>query len=103
MVTKLGLTSESILLIYVCFFFGCGMAIFIVRERMVAQANQQLPEDEKIRRTMWSRSGLAGGEMSRLWRAHRQFFPDSSLRFWYIALWALALSWMFFGLTLLQR
>jgi hypothetical protein len=94
---------DTSLLIYVIVFLGGGMGIWIVRELLLTEANQQLPDEEKIRRTMWSRTGLKSGEMSRLWQVHQQFLPDSSLRFWYIVLWVFTLSWMFFGLSLLQR
>jgi hypothetical protein len=80
-----------------------GVGIWIVRELMAKEADQQLPSDEKIRRTIWSRTGFKSGEMSRLWQAHQQFFPGSLLRFWYVALWVLTLSWMFFGLNLLNH
>jgi hypothetical protein len=91
------------ILIYIIIFFGGGIGIWIVRELLLAEANQQLPDEEKIQRTKWSRTGLKSGEMSRLWQVHQQFLPDSSLRSWYIALWVLTLSWMFFGSSLLQR
>lgn len=91
------------LLTFIGIFVGVGICILIARERMVAEVDERLPDHEKIQRTMWSRSGLKDGEMSRVWRLHGRLFPDSSLRFWYIALWILALSWMFFGLSLLQH
>jgi hypothetical protein len=92
-----------ILFIYFCIFLGGGIAILIVRDRMVVQADRWLPDDGKIRGTLWSRSRLKRGEMFRLWRVHRRFFPNSSLRFSYVALWVLTLSWLFLGLNLLQR
>jgi hypothetical protein len=88
--------------IYICFFFGGALGFWIVRARLVAQANRELPEGAKVQRTMWPRTGLKSGEITRMWRAHREFFPNSSLRFLYIALWVLTLSWMFIGLELLQ-
>ena len=92
-----------ILFIYFCIFLGGGMGILIVRDRLVAQADRRLPDDGKIRGTMWSKSTLKRGAIFRLWRVHRQFFPHSSLRYSYAALWVLTLSWLFFGLNLLQR
>jgi hypothetical protein len=89
--------------IYFCIFFVGGVGILIVRDRMVMQADQRLPDGGKIRGTVWSRNALKRGEMFRLWRVHRQFFPRSPLRFSYLALWVLTLSWLFFGLNLLQR
>ena len=91
-----------IFFIYFCIFFSGGIGILIVRDRMVMQADRRLPGDGKIRRTVWSRGGIKGGEIFRLWRVHRQLFPKSSLRFSYVALWVLTLSWLFFGLNLLQ-
>jgi hypothetical protein len=72
--------------IYACVLFAGGAGIWIVREIMTVEVDERLPEAEKIRRTMWNRTGLKSGEMSRMWQAHQQFFPDSRLRFWYIAL-----------------
>lgn len=81
---------------------GGGAGIYIVREMLVDEADEQLPDEEKIQRTMWWRTGLKSGEMPRAWETHQAFFPDSSLRFWYVVLWVLSLSWMFLGLQLLQ-
>jgi hypothetical protein len=86
----------------VCLLLACGAGILIVREVMTVEADERLPENEKIRRTMWNRTGFESGEMSRMWRTHRQFFADRLLRFWYVALWVFALLWMFFGLGLCQ-
>ena len=91
------------LLIYLAVFLCGAMANWIVREVMLTQANQQLSDEERIRRTLWSRNGIEIGEMSRLWHVHRQIQPNSSLRFWYFALWIFTPSWMFFGLSLVQR
>jgi hypothetical protein len=88
--------------IYVCLFVACGAGIWIIREVMIVEVDERQPENEKIRRTMWNRTGLESGEMSRMWQAHQQFFPDSRLRFWYVALWVFAIFWMFFGLGILQ-
>jgi len=91
------------LLIYVLVLLGAGIGIWIVRELLVEQADEHLPDDEKIRRTIWSRTGLKAGEMSRAWQVHSQFLPGSSLRSWYVALWILAVFWMLSGLQLLNR
>jgi hypothetical protein len=77
-----------------------GVGVWIVRECIVSEADQNLPDSDKIHRTIWARTGLKSGEMSRAWRTHEQFFPNSSLRSLYIALWAFGLCWMFFGLAL---
>jgi hypothetical protein len=91
-----------ILAIYIVVFLLGGIAIWVVREMMLAEANQQLSDEEQIRRTIWNRTGLKSGEMSRLWDVHRQIRPNSSLRIWYVARWILIPLWMFFGLSLLQ-
>ena len=90
-------------LIYAGRALACGAGIRIVREVMTAEVDKRLPEKEKIRHTMWNRTSFKNSEMSRMWQAHQQFFPDSLLRFWYVALWVFVISWMFFGLGLLQR
>lgn len=89
--------------IYVVLAFAGGAGIWIVREMMAAEVDERLPENEKIRRTMWNRTGFESGEMSRMWQAHQQFFPAGRLRFWYLALWAFTIFWVFFGLGVLQR
>jgi len=88
--------------IYMGLLFASGAGIWIVREAMLGDVDERLPENEKIRRTMWNRTGLESGEMSRMWQVQEQFFPDSWLRFWYVALWVFRISWMFFGLSLLN-
>jgi len=91
-----------ILFIYCCIFLGAGLGILNVRDRMVMQADLRLPDDGKIRGSKGSKRGFKRGEVFRLWRLHRQFFPHSSLRFSYMALWFFTLSWLVFGLNLLQ-
>jgi hypothetical protein len=45
------------LLIYVLVLLGAGIGIWIVRELLVEQADEHLPDDEKIRRTIWREQG----------------------------------------------
>jgi hypothetical protein len=92
-----------VLILYIIVFLVSGIAIWAVREMMLTKANQQLPGEEQIRRTIWNRTGLKSGEMSRLWDVHQQTRPNSSLRIWYVILWIFIPIWMFFGLNLLQR
>jgi hypothetical protein len=91
------------LILYIIVFLVSGIAIWAVREMMLTEANQQLPDEEQIRRTIWNRTGLKSGEMSRLWDVHQQTRPNSSLRIWYVVLWIFTPIWMFFGLNVLQR
>jgi hypothetical protein len=88
--------------IYFCLLLSSGLGVWVVREQMIAQADSHLPDSGKVRRTMWSRTGLKSGEMSRLWETHRELFPNSPLRSMYVALWAFLILWMIFGLGLLQ-
>jgi hypothetical protein len=90
-------------LIHLCVLMGGGVCIWIVGELIVTQANQNLLGPDKIQRSIWSRTGLKRGEMSRAWETHQQFFPNSSLRSLYVALCVLVVLWLFFGLTLLQK
>src|ERR1700723_1198881 len=92
-----------VLTFYIIVFLVGGIAIGAVREMMLTEANRQLPDEEQIRRTIWNRTGLKSGEMSRLWDVHQQTHPNSSLRIWYVILWIFIPIWMFFGLNLLQR
>jgi hypothetical protein len=55
-----------VLTLYIIVFLVGGIAIWAVREMMQTEANQQLPDEEQIRRTIWNRAGLKSGEMSRL-------------------------------------
>ena len=96
-------TRFLILFIYFCVFLGGTTGIMIVRDRMVVQANRLLPEDGKMWGAIRVRSAFKRGEIFQLWGVHRQFFPHSSIRFSYMALWVLTLSWLFFGLNLLRR
>jgi hypothetical protein len=89
------------LLIYLCILMCDGLSIWIVRECIVSDADQNLPNSDKIHRAIWARTGLKRGEMSRAWRTHQKFFPNSPLRALYIALWAFGVCWMFFGIAFL--
>jgi hypothetical protein len=53
--------------IYMGLLFASGAGIWIVREAMLGDVDERLPENEKIRRTMWNRTGPESGEMSRMW------------------------------------
>jgi hypothetical protein len=55
---------DASLSIYMVVLLSCGMGIWAVRELLVAEANQQLPENQKIRPTVLSRTGLKGGDHS---------------------------------------
>jgi hypothetical protein len=97
------LSADLSLAVYFCLFVCGGVGIWVVRERIVTEADTHLADSDKIQRTMWSRTGLKTGEMTRAWRIHRRFFPHSSLRRLYVGLWIFTLSWMFLGLDLLRR
>jgi hypothetical protein len=94
---------DRLLWIYVSLLMAGGLGIALIRWRILEDADQKLPDDEKIQHTFWNRTGLKSGEMYRAWQTHRQFFPNSSLRFWYVALWVLSVSWMFYGPNLLRH
>lgn len=98
-----GVQVDRLLGIYVSLFMAGGVGIAMIRHRILEEADQKLPNGEKIQHTFWNRTGLKSGEMFRAWQTHRQFFPNSSLRFWYVALWVLSLSWMFCGPNLLKH
>ena len=90
-------------------YFGVVFAFIVgqqcLENRMMRQANQRLPADEQITRSMWtwSKTGFQSGERFRLWKMHRRFFPDSTLRFFCAAMFVLIFVWMFSGLKLLYR
>jgi hypothetical protein len=90
------------LAIFICVFLSFGPAIVIVRGRMIAQANERLAPDDQMQGNPLVRGGIKWREMIRAWRVHREFYPDSSLRFWYVALWVLVILWVFFGLKIVQ-
>jgi len=95
-------TLFLMLFIYFCILLGGAAAILILRDRMLVQANGRLPDDGKIPGALRFRSAFDRREMFRVWRVHRQFFPRSSIRYSYMALWVLTLSWVFFGLSFLR-
>jgi hypothetical protein len=64
--------------IYVCLLLACGAGILIVREVMTVEADQRLPENKKIRRTMWNRTGFESGEMFRMHFGFSRYFECSS-------------------------
>ena len=83
------------------FVFLFGFVIqAIIWNRITRQVNGQLSEAEQFS-TLWMRglpkSNISGSNMSRIWRAHREHFPDSYLRLCYVATLILWLSWWLFG------
>jgi hypothetical protein len=96
-------SMSAVLVIYIVVLLLGGAVGWAVMETMLTEANQQLPDENRIRRTIWNRTGLRSGEMSRLWNVHQQTRPNSPLRIWCVILWIFIPIWMFFGLTLLQR
>lgn len=87
---------------YLSLFISAGVLNSSVLWRMVRQVNESVPPAEQIRRSFWSRNGLAYGELSRLWKTHKRLFPSSKVRFCYPASLVIMVLWMFFGLTLLN-
>jgi hypothetical protein len=87
---------------YLVVLFAGGLLNWSIRNKMIGQVNRCLPLDEQIRRSMWSRTGLASGEQGRLWRTHKCLFPHSFLPLWYVGTFIFTLSWMFFGLKLVN-
>ena len=93
-------TGFLIFYIYFCIFLGGGVGIWIVRNRMAAQVGAHIHEEQKKRAEIPPKEKWKFAELFQLWRDHRQFFPISLLRYVYMTLWVLTISWLFFGLSL---
>jgi hypothetical protein len=91
------------LLVYIAVVVAFAVGQQSLENRMMKQANQHLRSDEQITRSMWSwsKTGFKSGERFRLWKIHRRFFPDSTLRFFCAMMFVLTLIRMFSGPKLL--
>jgi hypothetical protein len=90
--------------LYLCILFSGGVSQMFIWTRMVRQINRHLPANEQYSLSIWSFWKSAWGELNqfRIWRAYRRFFPDSYLPLWYVGALVLTVSWMLFGLGLLN-
>lgn len=68
--------------------FVAALASAAVQFTIQRDVNAALPKDQRIR--YW-RSKRDWGWQQRLFRAHRQFYPDSELRTLYWVLWGLTM------------
>jgi hypothetical protein len=91
-------------IIYFVIFFLVALAHWIVTKRMTRQVNQHLPESEQYSTAIFPSSTLAFQRSARspvyqfrIFQLHRQFFPESSLRWFWFA--TLILMIIFFALT----
>jgi hypothetical protein len=87
-------------MVYFGIFYSACLAEWMVLKRMAREVNQYLPESEQYITSVWSfspRTARAPGNQYRIWQLHRQFFPESYLRWLLLA--SLVLMVLFFGLT----
>jgi hypothetical protein len=79
-------------LIYFGIFYSACLAQWIVLKRMITQVNQYLSDGEQFPTSLWAispRTSRAPINQIRIWRLHRQLFPESYLPWLYLAIWAL--------------
>ena len=88
----------------IIFYFGtfyfAGVAQWMVLKRITNQVNQHLPYSEQYVASIWAfspRSVRSPINEIKVWRLHRQFFPESYLRLLLLASFVLMI--LFFGLT----
>ena len=87
------------LYLYLCVFVSGGLIQTLVWNRITRQVNERLPNAERYAVWAWSlrRSNRGEINMYRIWRTHRQLFPDSYLRLWYVTALVLWLLWWLLG------
>lgn len=80
----------------IIFYFGtfyfAGLAQWMVLKRITNQVNQHLPYSEQYVASIWAfspRSVRSPINEIKVWRLHRQFFPESYLPWLHLATWAL--------------
>jgi hypothetical protein len=80
------------ILFYFGTFYFAGLAQWMVLKRITNQVNQYLPYNEQYVATMWAfspRSVRSPINEIKVWRLHRQFFPESYLPWLHLATWVL--------------
>jgi hypothetical protein len=80
------------ILLYFGTFWFAGLAQWMVLKRITNQVNQYLPYDEQYVASIWAfspRSVRSPINEIKVWRLHRQFFPESFLPWIHLATWAL--------------
>ena len=89
----------GIVFVYFGIFYSAGVAQWMVWKRMTREVNRHLADSEQYSTSMWAfrRSARAPVNQFKIWRLHRQFFPESYLRLLLFA--TLVLMILFFGLT----
>jgi hypothetical protein len=80
------------ILLYFGTCYVAGLAQWMVLKRITNQVNQHLPYSEQYVATIWTfsrRSVRSPINEIRVWRLHRQFFPESYLPWLHLATWIL--------------
>lgn len=89
------------ILFYLGIFFSATLAQWIVLKRIIREVNQYLPNDEQYPASVLAfspRSTRSPINQIKVWRLHRQLFPESCLPFLYLAIWVVLI--LFWGLCL---
>ena len=80
------------ILFYFGTFYFAGLAQWMVLKRITNQVNQHLPYSEQYVASIWAfspRSVRSPINEIKVWRLHRQFFPESCLPWLHLATWVL--------------
>ena len=80
------------ILFYFGTFYFAGLAQWMVLKRITDQVNQHLPYSEQYVASIWAfspRSVRSPINEIKVWRLHRQFFPESYLPWLHLATWVL--------------
>jgi hypothetical protein len=86
-------------LVYFGIFFSVALVHWRITKRMTKQVNQRLPESERYSTSIFAfqRSARSPVYQYRIFQLHRYFFPESSLRWSFLATFILMI--IFFALT----
>lgn len=80
------------ILFYFGIFYSAGLAQWFVLKRITNEVNQHLPYSEQYVASIWAfspRSVRSPINEIKVWRLHRQFFPESYLPWVHLATWVL--------------
>jgi hypothetical protein len=85
----------------ILFYFGtiyfAGLAQWMLLKRITRQVNQHLPYSEQYVASIWAfspRSVRSPINEIKVWRLHRQFFPESYLPWLHLATWVLMIAFI---------
>ena len=79
--------------VFLAIFLLFNVPTYMIRDRMAREVNvQTVGGGRQFRRSWWT---WTGSKQIELWRLHRRYYPNSSLRIYLAAIYVLAVAWIF--------